>query len=378
MEYTLMHKNIPVVDMRILGNGYIEELRDTLDIRHLPLGITISNAGIDHEALNEWWESRSIPASRDGIRETMQRIGIASPSRLIEKCLGLSLSDHYWICPKGSGIAWEDINFFQNEFSKDMGEALFGSYPAYPDKINFMSPDNTSDGWLRKKWIIADGKRLLMKGGSGAWKQEPLNEVIASRICKRLGIPHVTYTLTFDGGNPYSLCENFVTTETELVPAWRLFQTKQRRIETSLFDHLLDCCESLCIPGARAALNMLLTLDYIISNEDRHWNNFGIIRDVNTLEPLGFSPIYDSGSSLWYATDTQRIGEELSCKPFRNDQREQIKLVDDYSWFEHQALDGLSNEIMEVLSQSDDIDNNRAVAITGAVMERCRHIGQKV
>ena len=33
-------------------------------------------------------------------------------------------------------------------------------------------------------------------------------------------------------------------------------------------------------------------------NEDRHLNNFGIIRDVNTLKWLDVAPIFDNGQSL--------------------------------------------------------------------------------
>lgn len=36
-----------------------------------------------------------------------------------------------------------------------------------------------------------NGKRCLIKGGSGATWQEPYNEVIASRIMERLHIPLV-------------------------------------------------------------------------------------------------------------------------------------------------------------------------------------------
>ena len=28
-----------------------------------------------------------------------------------------------------------------------------------------MSPDNTTDGWLKKRWTVMDGKRCLLKGG---------------------------------------------------------------------------------------------------------------------------------------------------------------------------------------------------------------------
>ena len=40
----------------------------------------------------------------------------------------------------------ERYQFFENLFSEDVGSALFGG----PFSGNFMSPDNTSDGWLRK------------------------------------------------------------------------------------------------------------------------------------------------------------------------------------------------------------------------------------
>ena len=57
-----------------------------------------------------------------------------------------------------------------------------------PFSGNFMSPDNTSDGWLRKKWVIQNQRRVLLKSGSGESQQEPLNEVLANMICDRLDI----------------------------------------------------------------------------------------------------------------------------------------------------------------------------------------------
>ena len=83
-----------------------------------------------------------------------------------------------------------------------MGNILFGQ-GSTSDRISLMSPDNTSDGWLKKRWTILDGKRCLIKGGSGATQQEPYNEVIASAIMKRLGVPHVTYTLLYQEDYPY-------------------------------------------------------------------------------------------------------------------------------------------------------------------------------
>ena len=249
---------------------------------------------------------------------------------------------------------------------------LFGHEPADPAKVSFISPDNTSDGWLRKKWIIANGKRYLMKGGSGFMKQEPFNEVVASAIMRRLNIPHIPYTLTFENGKPYSLCENFVTPDTELIPAWRVRETLEKDNQDSNLSHLLRCCETLGIPDVRAGLDKMLVLDYIISNEDRHYNNFGFIRNAETLEWLGVAPVFDSGTSLWY--NTPRVGSQVESKPFRNNHAEQIRLVEDFSWFDFTTLNDLGDEIAKILSQSEDVDERRRTAIVSAVAERCSYI----
>ena len=42
----------------------------------------------------------------------------------------------------------------------------------------------------------------------------------------------------------------------------------------------------------------MILLDYLIMNVDRHLNNLGIIRDVNTLRWLRVAPIFDSGEAM--------------------------------------------------------------------------------
>lgn len=146
MDCTLMHKNIPVVDIEILSDtGRIVRLFNLQTSEHLPLGVKTKD-GMSRKVMDDWWTGRSIPASRDGIKEALEKISVLNTAMLIDKCYGLSLSDQYWICPKGSGLQWREINFFQNDFSKDMGEILFGHEPADQNRISLVSPDNTSDG----------------------------------------------------------------------------------------------------------------------------------------------------------------------------------------------------------------------------------------
>ena len=42
----------------------------------------------------------------------------------------------------------------------------------------------------------------------------------------------------------------------------------------------------------------MLVLDYLIVNEDRHLNNFGLIRNAVTPEWIGAAPLYDNGNLI--------------------------------------------------------------------------------
>ena len=117
---------------------------------------------------------------------------------------------------------------------------------------------------------------------------------------ERLEIPHISYQVMWNKDVPYSVCEDFVTSDTELIPAWRIMQTQKKENNVSVYQHFLSCCEKLGIKDVVRFLDRMIVLDYIIANEDRHFNNFGVLRNAETLEWIGMAPIYDSGSSLGY------------------------------------------------------------------------------
>lgn len=66
-----------------------------------------------------------------------------TPQLLALKALGLSLSDQYWLRPAGAEITWQEVNFFTNDFSQDIGSILF-SRKGTGRRVNFLSPDSTT------------------------------------------------------------------------------------------------------------------------------------------------------------------------------------------------------------------------------------------
>ncbi len=378
MKYNLMHKNITVAAIEIddatctissIGKLYAPE--------HLPVGVLVKNKKADRAALNEWWRGRAIPASRDGIRNVLEYLNLSSTQMLLEKSFGLSLSEQYWICPENANLLWSDINFFDNSFTDDLGDLLIGKRKSREginqgSVVSLLSPDNTSDGWLRKKWTIIDGKRCLIKGGSGALQQEPYNEVLASLIMRRLSIPHVSYSLIMQDDYPYSICENFITPDTELVSAWYVMQTQKKLNHISVYQHFINCCGHLGISDAADMMDKMIALDFIIANEDRHQNNFGVIRNAETLEYIGIAPIYDNGTSMWYGVPNAmiRADSDISSKPFKTTHNEQIKLVKSFDWLDFSALKGIDDEFKSILKGSVFIDENRTNLLCKALTKR--------
>lgn len=257
-----MNKNHPILSMNI-EDGVILSIDELINEQYLPVGISRNNMNKTTADIIKWWAERRIPASSinafdigfDNFRDI---IGKDDFSYLPEKCFGLSLSDQYWINPVNSPLKWDDINFFENEFSEDMGKMIFdGIVSENPDMV---SPDNTSDGKIRKKWKIIDGKRCLLKGYSLPYMQEPFNEKIASALCRRLNIRNYTdYSLAFDKSGPFCICENFITPDTEYVTAESVMRLRNRD-NVSLYSHYIKICEELEIKDIRDRIDEMLVV----------------------------------------------------------------------------------------------------------------------
>ncbi len=376
MKYTLIHKNVAVADIEIDETlGGVTKIRNITAKEHLPVGtirIQRDDEVVDRYAFNQWWTGRSIPASRMGVTDALETLGIYNTKLLLTKCLGLSLSDHYWIKPYNKNILWEDVNFFDNDFSDDIGDVLFGMNGKNAD-FDFVSPDNTSDGNLQKRWKIIDGKRCLLKSGSTPFRQQPFNEVIATLVMNKLGIEHIPYTITWIDSKPYSICEDFVTKDTELISAWRVLQLRQKENHESCYLHYVNICKELGIDIV-PALDRMIVLDYIIANEDRHFNNLGLLRDANTLEWIGAAPIFDSGTSLWYDTSARGISTyDIPCKPFKKKHSEQLRMVSSFDWLDISKLNGIEDEILNILCEDNAVqyvEAERAKAIAAEVRKR--------
>lgn len=387
-RYMLMNKNTPVLSfeydleahaaVRILGIECSEAA---------PMGMVDRYGEISKHELNYWWRHRAIPASRAQVERLLENLKLQSTLELAEKSFGLSLSDRYWLNDQDDLKTWADINFFDNDFSDDLGfltlgQDSAGSSPAAPGyaSINLSSPNSTLGGDLLKKWKIVSGKRVLLKSGVGAFNQEPYNEVLATELHRRLmGAGEFTpYWLIEDGRRVYSACENMLGEDEELVAAWDLVRNVKQPNNLSDLQFYMHRCEDVGLDGQAVMISLakMFAADFVLANRDRHYRNFGIIRNVETLEVTRLAPVFDTGSCLWSNATLldAPIDFEYLAKPFKASGMrpfDQLRLFEGYyGWLKPEMLAGYADCVRELLSANPNIPERRIETVAKEV--QCR------
>lgn len=379
-KFTLMNKNKKVFDF-----VYDEEEHFIVNFErnypenedYAPFGLIKMNE-IDKVEFNKWWKNRQIPASRKGFKEVLHNSNVYDKDNfdlLDAKVYCLSLSDQYWVKGVNEEISWESINFFDNEFSEDIGKILFnGGKTAL--NLNLNTPDMTSNGNYEKRWKIIDGERYLLKAGSKIYNQEPFNELIATKLYERLlnKDEYVEYSVIFDDDKAISKCKNFITKDTELVPAWKINEYYEFLDDEDKYTHYIRCLNNLGIKDAETLTDKMIVCDYIIANKDRHFNNFGVIRDVNTLKFIDVAPIFDNGCSLWYDENDMYVGEFFLTKPFEEYEKKQLSLVKKLEWLDISKLEDFPNEVKTILSMDKLLSKERINKIVDQIKLRIEFV----
>lgn len=344
--YTLMLKDSPVCTVDYNARrGVILSLEKLENPELMPLKFVTKGAVSTYE-LSEWWQDRFAPKSR--LPRTLQN----SPeyAALFEASYGMSLSDHYWLKPQGSDITWQDKNFFTNDFSDVVGRDLLGTglRSKFAKSDNLRTPSIAANGMLPKYWRInpETGKRQLCKSSSKVGKREAENEVAISKGLSELQAPEsfVPYIAESINGQIWSVCDNFLDENREYVPVCDAIP--DITMGDDGYEQLLDFAASNGIVNFERDLGAMLVADALFANQDRHFGNFGFIRNVETLIIERMAPIFDNGTSLWCPT-----AESHSFAPFSENVNMQLELLDDLACVHSSNLTKAINATVQELER---------------------------
>lgn len=379
--YVLKHKDLDVAMVEInVYSGKIEYVLETYLPEELPVGCGESSRNV-----MEWWESRAIPDSRRGIQQVLNELEEESNLTLMLSAYGLSLTDHYWMQPIGEEKYWKDLNFFENEFSDELGSLLTDSDKVDVD-ANFskFSPASSVNGEMKKKWVIKNKIRYLMKVNANDYGQQSVNEVIASRLHERLGWNnYVVYSVDeaiVDGTEvPCSLCRLFTSKELELVSAYQLIKTIKIPNESSEFEEIISQSVKYGMEESvvRRQLEYTILTDFILSNTDRHYNNFGFLYDSVRHEFVAMAPVFDTGNSLFYNKEIVPQGEnllEITVNSFKKKEVNLLEYVSEPELVDIDRLKEFPEEAYQLLRKYTNVPEKRAEQISDTIRQKMEYL----
>ncbi len=395
MRCILMNKNTPVMllDFNAISNS-IDDICEVYNIAYAPLAIINANHKKEInilKQLNEWFKGRGIPSWRKDLKKLLKKLNVSSQEELLNKAYALSLSDQYWLKEEGSQMEWKDINFFTNDFEYEAYlEASLDSFSSAirsTDKNILQSPNNTTDGMLQKGWIIEDGNRVLVKGTYTPSKEEPINEWLASQISRRFCFDYCDYSVEWNENTKLiSKCNNFINENEEIISAYDIFNSEKKPNHMNDYDFYVSILEKHHIPNARINMENMFVIDYLIMNTDRHLKNFGVIRNVNSLEWVRLTPIFDNGQSMQCEELTENMNfRNGKGKFFTDTAKDYEKIIqtlgDDIKRLDVHCLDGLCEEYKLVLLKYQDkirLSDMRIEKLLEGLEYRIKRLGEYI
>ena len=255
--------------------------------------LTVVNADLIPMYLNynqdadRWLASRAIDHRRPNSRLLKKAL------RLIEKddissvlhVNGAKITDNYWIREVGSKLTYSDVKFSDDYFSN---LALKGNYDSFNKAANSKrskTPELTNVGSFEKCWKLRDGKWWMYKKAS---HDEMFSELFVYELGCALGMNMAVY----QRGDACIKSLDFTeAARVNFEPASTFMGDNEDYID------VVKALEKIC-PNAIPDYIRMIFMDTICANPDRHTNNFGLLRDTQTGELIGFAPNYDNNMAL--------------------------------------------------------------------------------
>lgn len=249
--------------------------------------------------MESWLASRAIDAHRVNSRllKRALRLRTADDAQTALVVNAATVTDRYWFKPEGSTACYEDIRFKENYFDS---LALRGDPNGFSHKPS-RTPELTNTGSYEKCWRLIDGVWWMYKSGN---QNEYFSELFICKLGEKLGLSMAHYEM--DG--EYIRSRNFIDgTNYNFEPISALMGDNE---------DYSDCFEAIYAisPTLVRQYLRIVWMDTVCYNMDRHTENFGFLRDVDSGEIVSMAPNYDNNIALisrGYPNSDSRQGDGL-------------------------------------------------------------------
>lgn len=338
----------------------------------LPMDMELTNEG-----LLKWLKRRIIPKNRAFVEEILKTFGlnVNDTKGIIDVCKGLSLNDSYWVVPESFAGSFKEYNLYENRFSEILSLVAYTGV-GQSHRAFTTSPELTTQGMLRKAWRYLDGEGIwLYKGGTeGAANagKEPYSEYYACQVAQAMGLNAVSYELENWKGILASKCKLFTDIDTAYIPIGYIIRTGGLKACLDYYNELGE--------DFSEQLKSMLVFDAVIYNEDRHFGNFGVLRDNHSGKLIAPAPIFDNGMSLFnfaMADDLKDVGgyaktrstpynlsfERVVSEVAGKKQAQQLRRLIGFTFTRHPSIN-LPEERLEIIEKHLQKRVTRLLALT--------------
>lgn len=234
-----------------------------------------------------WLETRAIDSHRANSRLLKKALRLAEKDDIstVAHVNAATITDNYWIRPVGSELTYDDIKFSDDYFSNLALKGNYDSFNRAASSNKSRTPELTNTGSFEKCWKLRDGRWWIYKRANHS---EMFSELFVYELGIALGFDMAIY----ERGDGCIKSLDFTdSASVNFEPASTFMGDNEDYID------VVKALKSIC-PEVIPDYIRLIFMDTIVANPDRHTNNFGLLRDIETGKIICFAPNYDNNMAL--------------------------------------------------------------------------------
>ncbi len=340
--HLLMHKDRPVARFALeySRSHYESNLLQVLDPVFCPK--VISQSKVKYlSGLDVFFTGRSQNLGRMNLDFVYHYHGFEYPVwwflLFTNRCV--SLTDCYWTKEEGEAITWAEVSPYRHGPNPLVADQFF--WERTQGRPVGLSPDFTLRGASPKFWFRDDQGVHLIKGATSWGELCPgklFMDLLVGRLARRLGVDHVEQVMLSYQGRLVLKSKNFTSEAVSYRPAFMDLACLGQKKGREAFLDLYQANERVL----RGYQDMLV-LDFIVGNESRGSDKFGLLVDNDTNQALSLAPLFGFGEALYhfnaieaYLEDPSQVTQRANeVKPFMQEKR--------YKYFEnlYEDVEGL-------------------------------------
>ena len=178
---------------------------------------------------------------------------------------------------------------------------------------------------------------------------------------------------------PCSLNPLFTSRELEFVSAYQLIGNVKKQNDKSYYETIIDYAvlwgmqENL----VRRHLEYTILTDFILTNTDRHFNNFGFLYNPEMHKIVAMAPIFDTGNALFYNQEiipTKSNLLDIKVTSFCDKEVTMLRYVQERKLIDLSKLEDFSEEAKKLLINYTNMPKERAEKIAETIEQKIEYL----